>query len=146
MRLSSTLGLVLSLAFGLWHFVIPYQFDWFGDVPDAPRAVVVSVDWVNFFFSLLLTGLSALLLRFRRRLFRDPVARAFYGLLVLTWASRVVVTIVRPWAYDAMFAAQLAVFAAVFALLAIPLWAARRGPEPPPAADDRPAADARKPW
>jgi hypothetical protein len=129
MRLSLTLGLALSLAFGLWHFIIPYQFDWFGYVPDAPRAVVVSVDWVNFFFSLLLTGLSALLLRFRRRLFADEVARAFYGLLLVTWASRVVVTIVHPWAYDAMFAGQMSAFVVVFALLALPWWAARGRPQ-----------------
>jgi hypothetical protein len=115
-------GLWVRLAFGVWHFVLPYQFDWFGSVPDAPRAVVVSVDWVNFFFSLLLTGTSALLLRFRRRLFVDEVARAFYGLLLLTWVSRVLITLVHPWAYDGMFVAQVTVFALVALALGIPWW------------------------
>lgn len=77
-------GLAVSLLFGLWHFVIPYQFDWFGYVPDAPRAVVVSIDWVNFFFSWLLTGLSTVLLVFRREVFDTGFGRAVYGLLVST--------------------------------------------------------------
>ena len=87
-------GLAISAAFGAWHFFIPYLFRWYSYIPDAPRNLVVSMDWTNLFLSLLLCGVSVLL---------------------------IVLTAIYPWSYDWMFAAQITAFTIVFVLLVLPL-------------------------
>jgi hypothetical protein len=116
-------GLVISFCFGIWHFVIPYMFKWYSYIPDAPRELPVSIDWTNFFFSLLLTGLSLLLFIFRRKIeTRDITVFSFFGLLVLTWLSRVLITIIRPWhiRYTWIDWVQLGVFVFECTVLVIP--------------------------
>ncbi|MBU0528301.1 hypothetical protein KKF86_00875, partial [bacterium] len=61
-------GLLISCAFGVWHFFIPYQFHWYSYIPSAPREIIVSIDWINFFFSLFLTGNSLILLFFYKQI------------------------------------------------------------------------------
>ncbi|EDM81148.1 hypothetical protein PPSIR1_30070 [Plesiocystis pacifica SIR-1] len=130
-RICLLLGLALSTLAGLWHFAIPYQYRWHDHLTHVPRPITVSVDWINFFFSLLLAGLSLLVIRHRDRLEHDQVARELLALLVLTWTARVVLTVAHPWAYDLMFAAQLSSFLIVWALLALPfLRLYRRTPTP----------------
>jgi hypothetical protein len=40
-------GLAISAAFGAWHFFIPYMFHWYSYIPNAPRTLVVSLDWTK---------------------------------------------------------------------------------------------------
>lgn len=125
MKLSKTLlvtGLILSSLTGIWHFFIPYMFKWYSYIPEAPRAVIVSVDWINYLFSLLLSGVSVLLLILVNEIFRkEKTALVFYVFLVFVWLNRIVLTIVHPWSYDLMFFIQLGAFAAIFFILTIPL-------------------------
>jgi hypothetical protein len=115
-------GLLASAAFGAWHFAIPTMFRWYRYIPDAPRTLVVAIDWTNFFLSLLLLGVSALLLVLRREVLRrERAALAFYLFLAGVWAVRILVTVVYPWSYDLMFVAQVVAFGFVTALLAAPL-------------------------
>ena len=75
-------GLLVSCAFGIWHFFIPYQFRWYSYIPSAPKEIIVSVDWINFFFSLFLTGNSLMLLLFYKRIIeKEIVCFSFYGFL-----------------------------------------------------------------
>lgn len=91
-------GLVLSSSVGFIHFFAPYAFAWYSYIPDAPREIYVSVDYVNFLFSLLLLGLSLLLLCMHRRAFEgSPEVLAFYTFLVLVWLGRVLVALAIPW-------------------------------------------------
>lgn len=93
-----SIGLVISAVVGFLHFFAPYAFQWYSYIPDAPQAIYASIDYVNFFFSLLLTGLSVILLFLKKRVFagsRD--AFAFYVLLVFSWLCRVLITLVIPW-------------------------------------------------
>lgn len=100
-RVSLTLyiaGLVLSSSVGLLHFFAPYAFAWYSYIPDAPLEIHISIDYVNFLFSLLLTGLSLILLCLARRAFEGSVeAVIFYTFLALVWLSRVFVALVLPW-------------------------------------------------
>lgn len=100
-RLSGVLfsvGLVVSSCAGLLHFFVPYTFAWYSYIPDAPPEIYVSIDYVNFFFSLLLSGLSISLLFFKRRLFAGSSdALVFSVFLTFAWFCRVVVTLVVPW-------------------------------------------------
>ncbi len=93
-----TIGLFISAIIGVLHFFAPYVFQWYSYIPNAPREIYASIDYINFFFSLLLTGLSAILLFMKKKVLagsRDILP--FYVLLVLSWLSRVVITLVIPW-------------------------------------------------
>lgn len=118
------IGLFLSLAFGVWHFFIPYAYKWYSYIPDAPRAITVSVDWINFFFSLFLTGNSLLLIIYQKEIgLGNKGIYSFYVFLVFVWFSRVIITIVHPWNQKFQFidTAQLIVFLFVFILLFLPM-------------------------
>lgn len=114
-------GLVVSAGFGAWHFFIPYLFRWYSYIPNAPRTLLVSIDWTNFFLALLLCGTSVLLIVLHRRVLGgEPSAFAFYSFLTAVWLTRIVLTAVHPWQYDWMFAVQMAGFGLVFVLLLLP--------------------------
>lgn len=114
-------GLIISSAFGFWHFFIPYQYHWYSYIPTAPREIIVSVDWINFFFSLFLTGNSVLLLIFRKKILaKEAVSFSLYGFLTFAWLIRVIITIVHPWNKDFMQLIQLDSFVIVFIILLIP--------------------------
>jgi len=88
----------LSLAVGLWHFIVPQLFQWYEYIPPEYQSLIVAIDWVNFLFSLLLSGLSLLLIAFGRKMLtgnRDLLP--FYAFLVLVWFSRVLLTFIEPW-------------------------------------------------
>jgi hypothetical protein len=113
-------GLAISFGTGIWHFFVPYLYRWYSYIPQAPRSIVVSIDWINFFFSLILSGNSFLLLLFRRRIYlKEVVSFTFYGFMVFVWLARVILTVVHPWSYDLMWKIQVVAFSIVFLLL---LW------------------------
>ncbi len=129
-RLLLLTGLCISLGFGLWHFAIPYQYRWHSYLPGAPRAITVSIDWINFFFSLLLSGVSMVLILFRKRIYkRDPLAVTMFAFMTFVWFSRVAITLIRPWAerFTPIKAAQISGFSIIFLLFLIPLlsWTCR---------------------
>lgn len=100
-KLSSTLfsiGLAISSLVGILHFFAPYGFSWYSYIPNAPYEIYASIDYINFFFSLLLTGLSFILLFFKKKIFAGSrEILIFYVFLVFTWFCRVLITIVIPW-------------------------------------------------
>lgn len=115
-------GLILSTIVGIWHFFIPYIYKWYSYIPNAPREITVSVDWINYFFSLLLTGISLLLLYMTKEIFsKNREVLIFYTFLVFVWLNRIIITIVHPWAYDFMFAIELTCFSVIFSIMLIPL-------------------------
>lgn len=124
-RLSSILysvGLVISSVIGGLHFFAPYAFGWYSYIPDAPAEIYASIDYINFFFSLLLAGLSALLLFFKRQAFAGSAeVLAFFTFLVATWAGRVVITLVIPWP-TSLQVWLVTAFATQFLILLVPAW------------------------
>ncbi len=91
-------GLILSALIGFLHFFAPYAFGWYSYIPDAPEEIYASVDYVNFFFSLLLTGLSLIVLVFHKKIMSgNKDLFIFYMFLVFTWLCRVLITFVIPW-------------------------------------------------
>jgi len=118
------IGAVISLLFGIWHFFVPYLYEWFLYIPNEYENLIVGIAYTNFFFSLLLSGLSILLIVFGRTFFagnRDVLI--FYGLLVFTWFCRAAITFVIPWPLEpirwAAYGQQIAAFV-VFILLLLP--------------------------
>jgi magnesium-transporting ATPase (P-type) len=89
---------IIGILVGLGHFIVPYAFSWYSYIPDAPKEIIQSINYVNFCFSFLLTGLSLLLILMQRRLFGDlRELKAFYVFFVLVWVSRVVIQLLWPW-------------------------------------------------
>jgi hypothetical protein len=122
MKIFYITGLLLSLFTGVWHFFIPYMYKWHSYIPEAPRNIIVSIDWINYFFSLLLTGISLILLFMTKQIFsRNREVLVFYSFLVFTWFNRIIITVVHPWPYSFIFILQLTAFIIIFLIMLVPL-------------------------
>jgi hypothetical protein len=123
MEIVYIIGLLLSTAVGIWHFTVPYLYKWYSYIPDAPAEIIVSIDWTNYFFSLLLTGVSIILIILRKEIFaRNHVALIFYGFLIFVWLNRVVITFFMPWPNNTPFTVGLiCAFSVILLIQLIPL-------------------------
>lgn len=91
-------GLSLSLAVGVWHFFVPFLFQWAAYIPEEYANLWVGISWTNYFFSLMLTGLSLLLLFWGQKVFsRETEAVFLYRFMVFVWLNRVIICFVQPW-------------------------------------------------
>lgn len=89
---------VISCIVGIGHFFVPYAFNWYSYIPDAPIAIYQSINYVNFCFSFLLTGFSILLIMVQRQLFNGiKELKIFYVFFVLVWLSRLIIQIIWAW-------------------------------------------------
>jgi len=90
-------GLLLSAIIGLLHFTVPYVFQWYSYIPNEYENLIVSINYVNIFFSLLLSGYSLLLLFFRKKIFNgNKELLIMYGFMVFVWFCRIVITFIEP--------------------------------------------------
>jgi hypothetical protein len=117
-------GTTLSLLVGIWHFFVPRMFQWYSYIPNEYENLIVGIDWTNFFFSLLLSGLSLLLIILSKKVFAvNKDVFAFYGFLVFVWLCRAAITFIEPWPLEpiawAAYGQQIAAFF-IFILLLIP--------------------------
>lgn len=91
------LGTALSLLIGIWHFFVPWMFGWHSYIPSQYKNLIVSIDWVNLCFSLLLSGLSLLLILWGKKVFSgNAEAITLFGFLTFVWIFRVFIAIVIP--------------------------------------------------
>jgi len=91
------IGLILSAAVGLWHFTVPYVFQWYSYIPNEYENLIVSINYVNIFFSLLLSGYSLLLLFFRKKIINgNKELLIMYGFMVFVWFCRTAITFIEP--------------------------------------------------
>ena len=98
MKTLYSIGLILSAVVGIWHFSVPYLFQWNSYISSEYKSLIVGIDWIKFFFSLLLTGYSLLLLLFRRKIFSgNKELLVMYAFMVFVWFCRVTITFIDPW-------------------------------------------------
>ncbi|MGL5676560.1 MAG: hypothetical protein ACRDDX_09100 [Cellulosilyticaceae bacterium] len=117
-----TLAMVVGILVGIWHFCVPYLYEWYSYLPGIPDILRVSIDWVNFFFSLFLVGYSVVLLLVQKEFFRgDRVARLFYQFFVVVWTCRVGITVFHNWGWNVMVVGYLVGFSIELLLLLVPL-------------------------
>jgi hypothetical protein len=110
------------MAVGIWHFTVPYLYKWYSYIPEAPIEIIRSIDWINYFFSLFLTGISIILIVFKNKIFKkNKELLVFYGFFVFVWLNRVIITIILPMDYNIIFIGQLIVFIIIFIIQLIPL-------------------------
>jgi len=116
---------------GIWHFFVPYMFQWYSYIPNQYENLIVGIDWTNFFFSLLLTGLSLLLIVFGKKVFSgNKDIFIFYGFMVFVWLCRTAITFIEPWPLEpiawAAYLQQIATIV-IFVIQLIPfLWLSRK--------------------
>ena len=89
---------IIGCVVGTLHFFAPYVFKWYSYIPDAPIEIIQSINYINFCFSFLLSGISLLLIIVQKKLFEDmKELKIFYGFYVLVWFTRVLIQINWPW-------------------------------------------------
>jgi hypothetical protein len=118
------LGLGLSALVGLWHFTVPYLFQWYSYIPARYKNLIVGIDWTNFFFSMLLAGYSIVLISMIKKIFAgNREVLVMYGFMVFVWFCRVLITFIEPWPLEpiarAAYGQQIAALV-IFLLQAIP--------------------------
>jgi hypothetical protein len=92
------IGLSLSTIVGIWHFFVPYLYNWYSYISDEYRTLIVGIDWTNFFFSLFLTGYSILLIIMNKKIFnKNKEMLIMYGFMVFVWFCRIAITFINPW-------------------------------------------------
>jgi hypothetical protein len=118
------IGLSLSTLVGLWHFTVPYLFQWYSYIPNEYKNLIVGIDWTNFFFSLLLAGYSLILIFMKKKIFtKNKEVLIMYGFMVFVWFCRTAITFIEPWPLEpvvwAAYGQQIAAFI-IFLLQLIP--------------------------
>jgi hypothetical protein len=90
---------IVSCLVGILHFFAPYSlFQWYSYIPDAPIEIYQSINYVNFCFSFLLTGISFVFMIVQKQLFNGlKELKIFYIFFVLVWLSRVIIQVIWPW-------------------------------------------------
>ena len=91
------IGVTMSMMMGLWHFFVPRMFQWYAYIPSQYEVLSVSISWVNLCFSLLLFGISLILLLWGKKIFDyNHEAMTIYGFLVIVWIFRVMIAVFNP--------------------------------------------------
>ncbi len=101
--------LVTSALVGLWHFFVPWMFQWYDYLPMQYENLIVGIDYTNYCFSLLLFGLSVMLIILGKRalgLNREVIY--FYYFLTVVWLFRAcLASFIEPWPLEPIPAAAI---------------------------------------
>ena len=92
-------SVVISALVGLWHFFVPWMFQWYDYLPTQYRNLIVGIDYTNYCFSLLLFGLSVMLILLgKRALAMNREVIYFYFFLTVVWIFRAcLASFIEPW-------------------------------------------------
>ena len=100
---------VTSSLVWLWHFFVPWMFRWYDYLPMQYENLIVGIDYTNYCFSLLLFGLSIMLIMLgKRALGLNKEVIYFYFFLTVVWMFRAcLATFIEPWPLDPIPAAAI---------------------------------------
>lgn len=90
---------ITSSLVGLWHFFVPKIFQWYDYLPKQYENLIVGIDYTNYCFSLLLFGLSLMLIILgKNALNMNKETICFYYFLTIVWIFRAsLATFIEPW-------------------------------------------------
>lgn len=99
----------ISALVGLWHFFVPHIFQWYDYLPMQYENLIVGIDYTNYSFSLLLFGLSFMLIILgKRALSINREVIYFYFFLTVVWFFRAcLATFIEPWPLQPIPAAAI---------------------------------------
>ena len=102
-------SVVISALVGLWHFFVPWMFQWYDYLPTQYRNLIVGIDYTNYCFSLLLFGLSVMLIMLgKRALAMNREVIYFYFFLTVVWIFRAcLASFIEPWPLQPIPAAAI---------------------------------------
>ena len=102
-------GMTMSMLMGVWHFFVPWMFQWYDYLPIQYENLIVGIDYTNYCFSLLLFGLSFMLLLLgRKALSLNKEVTYFYYFLTVVWVFRAALaTFIEPWPLEPIPAAAI---------------------------------------
>lgn len=102
-------SVVISALVGLWHFFVPWMFQWYDYLPTQYRNLIVGIDYTNYCFSLLLFGLSVMLILLgKRALAMNREVINFYFFLTVVWIFRAcLASFIEPWPLQPIPAAAI---------------------------------------
>ena len=100
---------VLSTLVGLWHFFVPWMFQWYDYLPKQYENLIVGIDYTNYCFSLLLFGLSLMLTILGRKVLSlNREVTYFYYFLTVVWLFRAcLASFIEPWPLQPVPAAAI---------------------------------------
>lgn len=100
---------IISALVGLWHFFVPWMFQWYDYLPMQYENLIVGIDYTNYCFSLLLLGLSVMLnLLGKRALNMNREVIYFYFFLTVVWMFRAgLASFIEPWPLQPIPAAAI---------------------------------------
>ena len=101
-RILYYITVITSALVGLWHFFVPWMFQWYDYLSMQYENLIVGVDYTNYCFSLLLFGLSCILIILgKRALELNKEVIYFYYFLTVVWLFRAcLATFIEPWPLD----------------------------------------------
>ncbi len=124
-KILTSLGSIVSIGFGLWHFFVPKIWNWYSYVDQSASELVLAIRAINLLFSLslVLFGLANLFVVYRipQERFSLMVLLASSGIL---WATRSILQILYPQASYRPIVQYilLMTFILVFSSFAVSLW------------------------
>lgn len=100
---------IFSSLVGLWHFFVPRMFQWYDYLPTQYENLIVGIDYANYCFSLLLFGLSFLLVILgKKALSLNLEVIIFYIFLTVVWFFRAMLSsVIEPWPLEPIAAAAI---------------------------------------
>ncbi len=100
---------VISMLVGLWHFFVPWMFQWYDYIPMQYENLIVGIDYTNYCFSFLLFGLSFLLIFLgKKALSMNKDVIIFYLFLSAVCVLRAsLATFIEPWPLEPIPAAAI---------------------------------------
>ena len=103
------ISVVISALVGLWHFFVPWMFQWYEYLPMQYENLIVGIDDTNYCFSLLLFGLSTMLIVLgKRALAINREIIYFYFFLTVVWIFRAcLASFIEPWPLQPIPAAAI---------------------------------------
>jgi hypothetical protein len=126
------LTVITSTLVGLWHFFVPYMFQWYDYLPMQYENLIVGIDYTNYCFSALLFGISLLLVILgKRALDLNQEVIIFYSFLTVVWVIRAALaSFIEPWPLEPIPAAAIGqlvasdVLAILMVFMSIKFWIA----------------------
>ena len=108
-RILYFITVVISALVGLWHFFVPWMFQWYDYLPMQYENLIVGIDYTNYCFSLLLFGLSVMLIVLgKRALAMNHEVIYFYFFLTVVWIFRAcLASFIEPWPLQPIPAASI---------------------------------------
>ena len=96
-KILTTLGSIISICFGLWHFFVPKLWNWYSYIDPKATELVLAIRAINIFFSLslVLIGMSNIILTYSSMSNRYSIMIVL-SVSIILWVTRSIVQIVYP--------------------------------------------------